>query len=792
MALSLTAAASAQPGIYTLSSGNVSLTDPTFTAMAADVSPVYVTGGNLTLSNATLTKSGDSSSTDKSSQYGLNAGVLLTAGSVTLTGGSVITAADGANGLFATGSTASVSMSNGLIYTSGDASHGVDATYGGTITLNNVTITTTATSASAALSTDFGGGTVIASNVTVTTSGAKSPAIYSTGNITVSNSTMTANGGPGGVIDGSNSITLSQCTLTAKTNGIYIHHTAAGSGTANVTITGGSLAATNDAFYATAESGSQTVVITVKANASVSAGSGYLVDALSNSTVTLTGDGVSLAGALIADATSTAAVKLQNSASLSGVAGTRTSVTTDTTSTWYATTGSTPASIDTAGTLSLSGLSTPITVSAAAKLSGTLAIALSAAPTAGTYVVLQAGSVSGTFTKLSIPALSSSQTAALSYTGTTVVVTVSGTATAVGPTITSQPSSTTVALGRTAVFGVAASGSGLTYQWSKDGAAVSGATSAQLVLSTTTASSAGSYRVIVSNGTASTTSSAATLTVVTTIDPGRLTNISSRAYVGTDTAVMIAGFNTGGAGTSGTQALLIRGIGPQLDSFHLSGVLVSPVLTLFDANGNLLDQNSSWAGSSVITRIAAAVGAFSLTITTSDDTALYESAMGKGGYTALVSGANATTGLALVEVYDATSTYSATTPRLINLSTRANVGTGSQILVGGFTISGSTNVTVLIRAAGPALGKFNLGGTLADPKLQLFNSSGTLLTSNIGWAGSAQIAASAARIGAFTWTSSSSADSALLVTLPPGGYTAQVSSASEGTGLALIEVYEVP
>jgi hypothetical protein len=119
------------------------------------------------------------------------------------------------------------------------------------------------------------------------------------------------------------------------------------------------------------------------------------------------------------------------------------------------------------------------------------------------------------------------------------------------------------------------------------------------------------------------------------------------------------------------------------------------------------------------------------------------------------------------------------------------VGKGANILIAGFAIGGTTSKTVLLRASGPALAPFGVGGTLPDPQLQLFSGS-VVLASNDGWGGNAQISATAASVGAFRWTSAASSDSAILVTLPPGAYTAQVSGASGDTGVALVEVYEVP
>jgi hypothetical protein len=138
----------------------------------------------------------------------------------------------------------------------------------------------------------------------------------------------------------------------------------------------------------------------------------------------------------------------------------------------------------------------------------------------------------------------------------------------------------------------------------------------------------------------------------------------------------------------------------------------------------------------------------------------------------------------------------AASPRLIDISTRGQVGTGANLLVAGFVVGGTTAKTVLIRASGPSIGAapFNVAGVLADPQIQLFGQGNPapLLASNAGWSGNPQIAAEAVAVGAFPWTNPASKDSALLITLPPGAYTAQVSGASGDSGVALVEVYDVP
>jgi hypothetical protein len=148
------------------------------------------------------------------------------------------------------------------------------------------------------------------------------------------------------------------------------------------------------------------------------------------------------------------------------------------------------------------------------------------------------------------------------------------------------------------------------------------------------------------------------------------------------------------------------------------------------------------------------------------------------------------TGVVLAEVYDADTGIPAA--QIVNLSSRAFVGTGSNILIAGFVIAGSTSQTVLIRASGPALEAFGVSGTIPDPQLLLFDSNQNLVASDSGWGGSLQIAAAASAAGAFAWKVPSSDDSAVLITLPPGNYTAQVSGASGDTGVALVEIYALP
>jgi len=383
------------------------------------------------------------------------------------------------------------------------------------------------------------------------------------------------------------------------------------------------------------------------------------------------------------------------------------------------------------------------------------------------------------------------------YVQTNTVALTIGTSTSSSPSFLTQPVSQTISNGSTVVFNANASGSPTpSYQWYYNGSplsggnGVSGVTGPTLVINGATFANAGSYDCVVSNSSGSITSNTATLTAATTSNPGRLINISARAQVGTGANILIAGFVVGGAGTTGQESLLLRGSGPALIPYGVSGTLPDPQLQLYSGSA-VLATNNGWGGTTQISSAAAAVGAAPWSNPSSHDSALLESL--DGAYTAQISGQSGDTGVALAEVYDDTpaGTYAPTTPRLINISARVQVGTGGNILIAGFVIGGSTSRSVLIRASGPALIPYGVTGTLPDPELQLYSGS-TLLGSNTGWGGSSEIVNAAATLGAATWTNPSSNDSAILVTLPPGAYTAQVSGASGDTGVALVEVYEYP
>ena len=364
-------------------------------------------------------------------------------------------------------------------------------------------------------------------------------------------------------------------------------------------------------------------------------------------------------------------------------------------------------------------------------------------------------------------------------------------AAASAPTFAVQPLPQTIASGATVVFSAATSGTALTtFQWQRNAVNIPGATNPTLVLSGTSAV-AGNYSVVATSAGGSTASSAASLTVSSTTDVGRLINLAIRTNAGTGAQTLIVGFAIGGAGATGAKPLLLRGVGPALTQFGLTGVLADPVATLFQGTATIA-TNDNWAGDPQVAARTAQVGAFAFASMLSNDAALAISPA-INSYTMQITGKNNGTGIALAEIYDGTdaAAFSATTPRLVNVSARAQVGTGGDILIAGFVIGGSTAKTVLIRATGPALAAFGVMGTLVDPKLSLF-SGATIVRENDDWGGDAQIAGVGASVGAFAIANAASKDAVLLLTLAPGSYTAQVSGANNGTGVALVEVYEVP
>lgn len=318
----------------------------------ADESVVVVKdGGNLTLEDGTVTKTGDTSNTENSEFYGLNAALLVKEGSaMTVSGTDITTEAEGANALFATGENAVLEVQDVTIRTTGNSSRGLDATYGGTVTADNVTISTSGAHC-AAVATDRGEGTVTVTGSSFQTSGEGSPCVYSTGNISVSDTTGTASGSSAAVVEGKNSITLTDCEFVCAGKGrtaggiddagVMVYQSMsgdAGEGTGNFTSQDSTLAIDSSSEkYETAPMFFVTntdAVISLE-NTELLFGSGILLNASGNDgewgkegsnggTVTFNGNNQSLTGDVTADEISTVQLNLVGSALTGTVNGEQT------------------------------------------------------------------------------------------------------------------------------------------------------------------------------------------------------------------------------------------------------------------------------------------------------------------------------------------------------------------------------------------------------------------------------------------------------------------------------------
>jgi hypothetical protein len=374
------------------------------------------------------------------------------------------------------------------------------------------------------------------------------------------------------------------------------------------------------------------------------------------------------------------------------------------------------------------------------------------------------------------------------------------------PVITLQPVPQTVWAKSNVTLTVAALGSPApTYQWKKNGAIMVGSTSATLTLKGVNRADAADYTVEARNVAGWVTSKRTALVV--NIQPGRLpsdddeievnpgiggaismsglVNLSVRANAGTGSDGLIVGFVIDG---SVTKSVLVRGVGPTLRDFGVSGALSDPQLALY-SGAVMTASNDDWSANENALQIATTsvrVGAFSLADRTPD--AALMATLQNGAYTVQLSGKESSSGVALVEVYDAASSA---VGKLVNLSVRAYVGSGSDVPNVGFVVAGTAARTVMIRAVGPALESFGVTGVIADPQIELYRGS-TRVDQNDNWGGSTSLAAAFAQVGAFGFADPSSRDAVLFTTLEPGAYTVVVSGANGTKGVGLVEVYDMP
>jgi len=356
------------------------------------------------------------------------------------------------------------------------------------------------------------------------------------------------------------------------------------------------------------------------------------------------------------------------------------------------------------------------------------------------------------------------------------------------PLLAAGPRDLTVRPGQLAQFFAVNTGGTAAHQWRRDGVIVPGATGPVLTLANVGPAEAGRYTVTLTNATGSVTSAVATL-AVDAAAASSLANVATRATAGSGAESLIPGFVIAG----GPKTVLVRAAGPALAAFGVTGALADPRLELFSGE-TVIAANDDWSASanaSDIAANAARLGAFPFTPGTRDAALL--ATLAPGAYTARAGGAGTTTGIALVEIYDADAPGAAGRGSFVNLATRGVVGAGANVMIPGYVIAGTAAKTLLIRAVGPSLANFGVAGVLADPALTLFSGSQPLLT-NDNWNDApnlTELRSATTRVGAFG-IAEGSKDAVLLVTLPPGSYTVQAAGVGDTTGVALVEIYEVP
>ncbi|MDQ3115306.1 MAG: fibronectin type III domain-containing protein [Verrucomicrobiota bacterium] len=252
----------------------------------------------------------------------------------------------------------------------------------------------------------------------------------------------------------------------------------------------------------------------------------------------------------------------------------------------------------------------------------------------------------------------------------------------------------------------------------------------------------------------------------------KLVNVSTRTRIDGGDSVMIGGFIVSG---DSDKAIVLRAIGPSLTDAGVEGALTDPILELYDSTGALIAENDNWSSlpaQSVPPNFAP----------TNQNESLISATLAPDIYTAVLRGADGETGVALYELYDLDTANSS----VRNISTRGQVGTGADVMIGGFIVGGEEPAQVVVRAIGPSLTAYGITEALPDPILELHSSDGSLIYENDNWrSGQEQ------QILNTTLQPADDRESAIVATLPPGNYTAVIKGANGSSGVALVEIYNL-
>ena len=232
---------------------------------------------------------------------------------------------------------------------------------------------------------------------------------------------------------------------------------------------------------------------------------------------------------------------------------------------------------------------------------------------------------------------------------------------------------------------------------------------------------------------------------------------------------------------SESKRVIIRAIGPTLNDFGVPGALADPTLELYQGN-TLLFSNDDWRNSSQQAQIESS----GLAPNKDLESAIIWMLTPGENYTAVLRGKNGQTGIGVVEAFDLDR---AAASKLANISTRGFVETDDNVMIAGLIVTPTDGAStkILVRALGPTLGDLGVPGVLANPTLDLVNSSGTVIRSNDNWKNSQR-----AEIEAAGLAPNHDQESALVEVVPPGAYTAIVRGNGRTTGVGLVEVYNIP
>jgi hypothetical protein len=268
------------------------------------------------------------------------------------------------------------------------------------------------------------------------------------------------------------------------------------------------------------------------------------------------------------------------------------------------------------------------------------------------------------------------------------------------------------------------------------------------------------------------------------LGPGLVGNVSTRLPVGTGDNVLIEGFIVlGPAGSA--KKIMVRAIGPSLTPFGITDALANPTLEIKDASNATVARNNDWkttqTGGLITGNQFAEINGSGLAPGNDLESAIIAN-LAPGSYTAVVAGVNNTIGTGVVDAYD----MSATSPaRLANVATRGLIQPGDKLMIAGFIIQNGP-VRAVVRAIGPSLIAFGIANALPDTTLQLRNQDGVIARENDNWKTNAAQKQELESVGL---QPTHDLEAALVATLPPGQYTAQVRGKDQASGIGVVQIY---